>query len=92
MLELINLLFYFLIQNFHCFLLNLYLEKDKNKKAENNENSELKNKIINLLTQAFNDEIKKIKILFEKDKNLWKSSYDSLLKAYEQYVKSIEKK
>ena len=80
-----------LLNNIHT-LLNLYLEKDKNKNAENNENSELKDKIINLLTQAFNDEIKKIKILFEKDKNLWKSSYDSLLKAYEQYVKSIEKK
>ena len=33
-----------------------------------------------------------IKKLLVKDKNLWKFSYDSLLKAYEQYVKSIEKK
>ena len=71
-------------------LINYYLDKSKDK--EGNENSELKNKNINLLTEAFNEEIKKVKKLFEKDKNLWKSSYDSLLKAYEQYVKSIEKK
>ena len=78
-----------LLNNIHT-LINYYLDKSKDK--EGNENSELKNKIINLLTEAFNEEIKKVKILFEKDKNLWKSSYDSLLKSYEQYVKSIEKK
>ena len=78
-----------LLNNIHT-LINYYLDKSKDK--EGNENSELKNKIINLLTEAFNEEIKKVKKLFEKDKNLWKSSYDSLLKAYEQYVKSIEKK
>ena len=78
-----------LLNNIHT-LINYYLDKSKDK--EGNENSELKNKNINLLTEAFNEEIKKVKKLFEKDKNLWKSSYDSLLKAYEQYVKSIEKK
>ena len=71
-------------------LINYYLDKSKDK--EGNENTDLKNKIINLLTECFNEEIQKIKKLFQKDKNLWKSSYDSLLKAYEQYVKSIEKK
>ena len=45
-----------------------------------------------MLKEAFNEEVKKIKKLFEKDKNLWKYSYDSLFKAYEQYVKSIDKK
>ena len=71
-------------------LINLYIEKTKDK--DGNENAELKNKIINLLKEAFNEEVKKIKKLFEKDKNLWKYSYDSLFKAYEQYVKSIDKK
>ena len=71
-------------------LINLYIEKNKDK--DGNENIDLKNKIITLLKEAFNEEIKKIKYLFVKDKNLWKSSYDSLLKAYEQYVKSIDKK
>lgn len=71
-------------------LINLYIEKNKDK--DGNENIDLKNKIISLLKEAFNEEIKKIKNLFVKDKNLWKSSYDSLLKAYEQYVKSIDKK
>ena len=71
-------------------LINLYIEKNKDK--DGNENIDLKNKIISLLKEAFNEEIKKIKYLFVKDKNLWKSSYDSLLKAYEQYVKSIDKK
>ena len=71
-------------------LINYYLEKSKD--INGNENSELKNKIIILLIEAFNEEIKKVKNLFQKDKNLWKSSYDCLLKAYEQYVKSIDKK
>ena len=71
-------------------LINLYIEKNKDK--DGNENIDLKYKIISLLKEAFNEEIKKIKYLFVKDKNLWKSSYDSLLKAYEQYVKSIDKK
>ena len=68
-------------------LIDYYLKREKD-----TENSVLVNKIINLLTDAFNEEIKKIKKLFIKDKNLWKFSYDSLLKAYEQYVKSIDKK
>ena len=71
-------------------LINLYLNKFKDN--EGNENQELKSQIINLLKESFNEEIKKVKKLFQKDKNLWKSSYDSLLKAYEQYVKSIDKK
>ena len=71
-------------------LINIYIEKNKDK--EGNENTDLKNKIINLLKEAFNEEIKRVKKLFEEDKNLWKSSYDSLNKAYDQYVKSIEKK
>ena len=71
-------------------LINVYIEKNKDK--EGNENIDLKNKIINLLKEAFNETIKKIKKLFENDKNLWKSSYDSLNKAYDQYVKSIDKK
>ena len=71
-------------------LINIYLEKTKDK--DGNESNDLKNKIINLLKDAFNEEIKKIKKLFAKDKNLWKYSYDSLYKAYEQYVKSIDKK
>ena len=71
-------------------LINIYIEKTKDK--DGNENSDLKNKIIYLLKDAFNEEIKKIKKLFAKDKNLWKYSYDSLYKAYEQYVKSIDKK
>ena len=78
-----------LLNNIHT-LINIYLDKSKDK--EGNENTELKNKIINLLKEAFNEEIKKIKKLFQKDKNLWKYSYDSLLKGYEQYVKSIDKK
>ena len=71
-------------------LINFYIEKIKD--ISGNENSELKNKIITELIEAFNEEIKKIKNIFKKDKNLWKSSYDCLLKAYEQYVKSIDKK
>ena len=71
-------------------LINIYIEKTKDK--DGNESNDLKNKIINLLKDAFNEEIKKIKKLFAKDKNLWKYSYDSLYKAYEQYVKSIDKK
>ena len=71
-------------------LINIYIEK--NKDEEGNENTDLKSKIITLLKEAFNEEIKKVKKLFEEDKNLWKSSYDSLNKAYDQYVKSIEKK
>ena len=78
-----------LLNNIHT-LIKLYLDKFKDE--EGNENIELKNKIINLLKEAFNEEIKKIKKLFQKDKNLWKYSYDSLLKGYEQYVKSIDKK
>ena len=78
-----------LLNNIHT-LINIYLDQSKDK--EGNENTELKNKIINLLKEAFNEEIKKIKKLFQKDKNLWKYSYDSLLKGYEQYVKSIDKK
>ena len=78
-----------LLNNIHT-LIKLYL--DKSKDEEGNENIELKNKIINLLKEAFNEEIKKIKKLFREDKNLWKYSYDSLLKAYEQYVRSIDKK
>ena len=78
-----------ILNNIHT-LINYYL--DKTKDNEGNENTDLKNKIINLLSECFNEEIQKIKKLFLKDKNLWKSSYDSLLKAYEQYVKSIEKK
>ena len=75
-----------LLNNIHL-LIDYYLKREKN-----DENSVLINKIINLLTDTFNEEIKKIKKLFIKDKNLWKFSYNSLLKAYEQYVKSIEKK
>ena len=71
-------------------LINFYIEKFKD--ISGNENSDLKNKIITELIEAFNEEIKKIKNIFKKDKNLWKSSYDCLLKAYEQYVKSIDKK
>ena len=71
-------------------LINIYIEKTKDK--DGNENPELKSKIIFLLKDAFNEEVKKIKKLFQKDKNLWKFSYDSLYKAYEQYVKSIDKK
>jgi hypothetical protein len=55
-------------------LINIYIEKTKDK--DGNESNDLKNKIINLLKDAFNEEIKKIKKLFEKDKNLWKYAYD----------------
>ena len=56
------------------------------------ENPELKLQIKQILISAFNFQIKKIKNLFTMNKNLWKSSFDSMRKAYDHYVKAIDKK
>ena len=64
---------------FKLSLIFIQIKKDK----DGNENNNLKIKIIYLLKEAFNEDVKKIK-LFAKDKNLWKYSYVSLYKTYEQ--------
>ena len=45
-----------------------------------------------MLISALNYQIKKIKNLYSTNKYLWKSSYDSMKKAYDHYVKAIDKK
>ena len=56
------------------------------------ENLELKLKIKQILISAFNFQIKKIKNIFTTNKHLWKSAFDSMRKAYDHYVKAMEKK
>ena len=65
------------------------------KEGENNniiDNPDLIQKITNLLISAFNFQIKKIKNIFSNNKNSWKSSFDTMKKAYEHYVRAIDKK
>ena len=69
--------------------------KQEEKKSEENKPevlSELKLKIKQMLISALNYQIKKIKNLYSTNKYLWKSSYDSMKKAYDHYVKAIDKK
>ena len=65
------------------------------KEGENNnavDNPDLIQKITHLLISAFNFQIKKIKNIFETNKHLWKSAFDSMRKAYDHYVRAIDKK
>ena len=55
------------------------------------DNPDLIQKITNLLISAFNFQIKKIKNIFSNNKNSWKSSFDTMKKAYEHYVRAIDK-
>ena len=68
------------------------VESNTNKTKELNELSELKSKIKQILILALNFQITKIKNLFTTNKYLWKSSYESMKKAYDQYVKAMDKK
>ena len=71
-------------------LINIFLTKINNNNTE--ENPEIKTKIKEILINVYEYQIKKIKKLFNTNKHLWKSSYESMKTAYEQYVKAIDKK
>ena len=71
-------------------LINIFLSKLNNNNTE--ENPEIKTKIKEILINVYEHQIKKIKKLFTTHKQLWKSSYESMKVAYEQYVKAIDKK
>ena len=77
-----------------CYEIILYnIQSLINKLLPNpEENKELQLKIKQILISLLNFQIKKIKNIFTNNKHLWKSSYDSMRKAYDHYVKAIEKK
>ena len=71
-------------------LIDIFISNLNNNNTE--ENPEIKTKIKEILITVYENQIKKIKKLFTTNKHLWKSSYESMKVAYEQYVKAIDKK
>ena len=69
-------------------IINIFLSKI----PKEEKNSEIKLKIKQILIKTYDFQIKKIRKLFNSHKHLWENSYDSMLKAYEHYVKNIDKK
>lgn len=67
------------------FLIKLFLEI-------NNNNNELKRYFVNKLKDLFNEQYNKMTNLLKKERNLSKYIFDSCIKAYEHYIKNLEKK
>ena len=58
----------------------------------NNNNSEIKNFFLMKLVNLFDEQYNKMNNLLKKDKYLNKYLFDSCIKAYEHYVKNVDKK
>ena len=64
-------------------IINIFLSKI----PKEEENSEIKLKIKQILIQTYDFQIKKIRKLFNSHKHLWENSYDSMLKAFSTALK-----
>ena len=73
-----------ILTNIKLFI-NTFLEK-------NNGKLEYKRIIINILIKLINEQFNKMNTLLKKEKNLGRYLFDSSLKAYEHYIKNIDKK
>ena len=73
-----------ILTNIKLFI-NTFLEKNSGK-------LEYKRIIINILIKLINEQFNKMNNLLKKEKNLGRYLFDSSLKAYEHYIKNIDKK